>query len=282
MTAFNIVQHRLSVLRRGIPMGLGIALGCLSGGSMAQTQPPALSDEPTLVRYQPNQYCPANTVVDIPRGVANKTLYRDSVCIREQLRPYQATSQPAKVRYAAHKANAWLAYAYHEASEHSPTPAGTDAMHRAVTLLAALQNNHSDPIAFNTVIPGTSGIARPDLWADILAVKHSPAFANVDVLPKMVADSEVKLIWSEAENCERGWRHANEHFAAADRWVSAAYLTAWHALDAEQQANLKTTRTAYLAQLAPLSEPPTERTKTDFWPMPQHRASCHGAVLPTL
>lgn len=284
MITCNLGLNQRAVLRCGGQIGFGLLLGCVSMGGMAQNQPPSLGDNQTLMQYRPNQYCPAKTVVEIPQGAPNATLYRDSVCIREQLRPYQADDQPATVRYYAHKANAWLAYAYHEASEHSPTAAGADAMNRAVTLLSALKNNHSAPLAIDGVLPATSGVGRPDLWADILAVKHSPAFARVTVLPKIVADSEVKLIWSQAENCERGWRHANEHFAAADRWVAAAYLTAWNALDADQQTALKATREAYFAQLLPLSQSSAanaKATKQRFWHMQQH-SSCQGRILPAL
>lgn len=286
MITCNLGLNQRAVLRYGGQIGFGLLLGCVSMGGIAQNQPPSFGGNQTSVQYQPNQYCPANTVVEIPQGAPNATLYRDSVCIREQLRPYQADDQPATVRYYAHKANAWLAYAYHEASEHSPTAAGADAMNRAVTLLSALKNNHSELLAVDSVLPATSGVGRPDLWADILAVKHSPAFARVTVLPKIVADSEVKLIWSQAENCERGWRHANEHFAAADRWVTAAYLTAWNALDADQQAALKATREAYFAQLLPLSQSSDANataTKQRFWHVQQRpSSSCQGTILPAL
>ncbi|WP_290003381.1 hypothetical protein [Faucicola atlantae] len=89
MITCNLGLNQRAVLRYGGQIGFGLLLGCVSMGGIAQNQPPSFGGNQTSVQYQPNQYCPANTVVEIPQGTPNATLYRDSVCIREQLRPYQ-------------------------------------------------------------------------------------------------------------------------------------------------------------------------------------------------
>jgi hypothetical protein len=35
---------------------------------------------------------------------------------------------------------------------------------------------------------------------------------------------EVRLVWAGHENKELGWRHAREHFAAAERLAKASHV----------------------------------------------------------
>ena len=88
-------------------------------------------------------------------------------------------------------------------------------------------------IFYSLDIPPTSGLQRPDLWASLLTIKQTPAFTP---LVKTVADSEVKLIWAEAEFCEFGWRHSREHYNTVDRWVATAELTALNTSGVDKQS----------------------------------------------
>ncbi|NOX78391.1 MAG: hypothetical protein GXP20_05875 [Gammaproteobacteria bacterium] len=97
-----------------------------------------------------------------------------------------------------------------------------------------------------------------------MTIKQTPAFTP---LVKTVADSEVKLIWAEAEFCEFGWRHSREHYNTVDRWVATAELTALNTSGVDKQS-FNALKAQYLARLKLLAA-----TKNS-------RESCRGAVLP--
>lgn len=245
---------------------------CFSHASTASQVLPA--------KYSPNQYCTANTTQNpslnrdkapqaskieaiIPRGTAHPQLVGDISCMNQRLEPYQQATQPVHIRYQAYKARAWLTYISHEDNEQSLTAAGHFALNEALSILTALETHQADKLPINADISTTSGLKRPDLWAKLLTIKQTPAF---EVLPKEIAFSEVKLIWAEAEFCEFGWRHSREHYAAAERWVDAAEITALNHPKVEKGDYKKLTQ-AYYATLTPL--------------MAQDKA-CHGAVLPRI
>ena len=138
------------------------------------------------------------------------------------------------------------------------------ALAEALSIVKALKTNQVDKLPLTADIPPTSGLQRPDLWASLLTIKQTPAFTP---LVKTVADSEVKLIWAEAEFCEFGWRHSREHYSAADRWVATAELTALNTSGVDKQS-FNALKTQYLARLKPLVA-----TKDS-------KEICRGAVLP--
>lgn len=178
------------------------------------------------VSFPHNQYCTmtddyADNSVN-PKNAENLG-YKDITCLKQALKPYQIETQSTQIRYQAYKANAWLSYLNHEKSEASLTTVKKFALSEALAILTALQSNQAEKLPQTTDIPIYSGIGRPDLWATLITIKQAPTF---DKLTKQVADSEVKLVWAQAENCEQGWRHANEHFAAVNEWVAAARVAA--------------------------------------------------------
>ena len=152
----------------------------------------------------------------------------------------------------------------HERNEASLTKASRYALAEALSIVEALKTNQVDKLPLTADIPPTSGLQRPDLWASLLTIKQTPAFTP---LVKTVADSEVKLIWAEAEFCEFGWRHSREHYNTVDRWVATAELTALNTSGVDKQS-FNTLKTQYLARLKPLVA--TKNSKE----------SCRGAVLP--
>nr|WP_312385313.1 MULTISPECIES: hypothetical protein [unclassified Moraxella] len=138
------------------------------------------------------------------------------------------------------------------------------ALAEALSIVEALKTNQVDKLPLTADIPPTSGLQRPDLWASLLTIKQTPAFTP---LVKTVADSEVKLIWAEAEFCEFGWRHSREHYNTVDRWVATAELTALNTSGVDKQS-FNALKAQYLARLKLLAA-----TKNS-------RESCRGAVLP--
>ncbi|MDO5768584.1 MAG: OmpA family protein [Psychrobacter sp.] len=141
-------------------------------------------------------------------------------CMMSELKAYQSVEAEGLVPYYAYKAQAWLNYAYHENSEGSMTAAGSNALAEGLTILQALRDKKIDSLLLTSDIPATSAMMRPDLWATLMGLK---AHGAVTIAPREMAFSEVKLIWAAAEYCEFGWRHAREHFSAAERWINQSH-----------------------------------------------------------
>ncbi len=243
----------------GLLAAITITLSVWSGSAQAQ-----LASQVLPVNYQAGTYCRSDSDAIIPKGTQHTHFVADIACIRQQLQPYQADSQSTHTRFQAYKANAWLSYVAHEDNEASLTKAGHYALSEALSILEALKTNQVDKLPLTADIPPTSGLQRPDLWATLLTIKQTPAFAP---LVKAVADSEVKLIWAEAEFCEFGWRHSREHYSAADRWVSAAQLTAINTQGVDK-ADFDGLKRQYLARLMPLAGTDASHTL------------CRGTALP--
>ena len=120
-------------------------------------------------------------------------------------------------RYQAHKAQDWLDYAHHQTFEGGNTAAYQQAWAESDRLVTALEQGQT--LSLTTPIIASSSVMRRDLWGTAEILKKHPAFEQV---APQVAEAEVKLVWAAAEYCEMGWRHAREHFAAAERLLVSA------------------------------------------------------------
>ncbi len=164
----------------------------------------------------------------------------DLAAVLEQQR--QAAS--GQNRYQAYKGQMWLSYARHEMSEGSLSSAGQEAWQQAQGIAQGLQQRQPLPLA--TPVLSVSQVMRRDLWQQIEYFKRQGALERA---PEQLAQAEVMLVWAAAEYCEFGWRHAREHFQAAERAVyqvaqasatqAGAAAPAWHPeqLPALQQLN---------------------------------------------
>lgn len=260
----NPIQTCVSAASLFAHPSLSICSFAIMIGIMASPAHAELASQAVPTQYKPGAYCSNDTKAVIAKGTQNKAFVADVFCIREQLQPYQAEHQPINTRFQAYKADAWLSYVAHERNEASLTKASRYALAEALSIVEALKTNQVDKLPLTADIPPTSGLQRPDLWASLLTIKQTPAFTP---LVKTVADSEVKLIWAEAEFCEFGWRHSREHYNTVDRWVATAELTALNASGVDKQS-FNALKTQYLARLKPLAA--TKNSKE----------SCRGAVLP--
>ena len=144
---------------------------------------------------------------------------RAIACMQLELKAYQRASMSDRQQYFAYKAQAWLNYANHEDSIKSRTAAGDYALKDAESILQALKNNTEDDLNLITDIPQTSALMRPDLWANISALKDSGGIASS---PRELAFGEVGLIWASADQCEHGWRSSSPNFRMANRWLEQA------------------------------------------------------------
>ena len=260
----NPIQACVSAASLFAHPSLSICSVAIMIGIMASSAHAELASQAVPIQYKLGAYCSSDTKAVIAKGTQNKAFVADVFCIREQLKPYQAEHQPINTRFQAYKADAWLSYVAHERNEASLTKASRYALAEALSIVEALKTNQVDKLPLTADIPPTSGLQRPDLWASLLTIKQTPAFTP---LVKTVADSEVKLIWAEAEFCEFGWRHSREHYNTVDRWVATAELTALNASGVDKQS-FNALKTQYLARLKPLAA--TKNSKE----------SCRGAVLP--
>lgn len=109
----------------------------------------------------------------------------------------------------------WLSYARHEMSERQPlSSAGQEAWQQAQSIAQSLQQHQPLPLVMP--ILSISQVMRRDLWQQIEYFKQQGALERA---PEQLAQAEVMLVWAAAEYCELGWRHAREHFQAAERAV---------------------------------------------------------------
>lgn len=260
----NPIQACFSAASLFAHPALSICSVAIMIGIVASSAHAELASQAVPTQYKPGAYCSTDTKAVIAKGTQNKAFVADVFCIREQLQPYQAEHQPINTRFQAYKADAWLSYVAHERNEASLTKASRYALAEALSIVEALKTNQVDKLPLTADIPPTSGLQRPDLWASLLTIKQTPAFTP---LVKTVADSEVKLIWAEAEFCEFGWRHSREHYNTVDRWVATAELTALNTSGVDKQS-FNALKTQYLVGLKPLAA--TKNSKE----------SCRGAVLP--
>lgn len=141
---------------------------------------------------------------------------RAIACMQLELKPYQLASMSDRQQYFAYKAQAWLNYANHEDSIKSQTAAGDYALKDAESILQSLKSGTEEDLNLITDIPETSALMRPDLWANVSALKDS---GGIIVAPRELAFGEVGLIWAAADQCEHGWRSSSPHFRMADRWL---------------------------------------------------------------
>ena len=118
------------------------------------------------------------------------------------------------LRYHAYKAKMWLSYAKSEISVQGLSSAGQEALQQAQILV----DGFNQPAQLSLTIPVLSmaQVMRRDLWVQLEYLKGLGA---IHVAPESLAKAEVTPVWAAAEYCELGWRHAREHFQAAERTI---------------------------------------------------------------
>lgn len=166
-------------------------------------------------------------------------------CMQLQLKNYQLTSMSARQQYFAYKAQAWLNYANHEDGIKSTTAAGDYAFNDAEMILQALQNGSEANLNLVNDIPETSALMRPDLWANVSALKDSGGIVSA---PRELAFSEVGLVWAAADHCEHGWRSSSSHFRMADRWLEQAREAFVNANDSAASVAMQDLTVSYFKQ----------------------------------
>lgn len=176
--------------------------------------------------------------------------------LSQQLQPYQQVSD-AQTRYQASKAQIWLSYAKNEFSERSLTTAGREALAQGRQIAEKLAQKQ--PLSLTTPILTVSQVMRRDLWWQVEYFKQSRALEKA---PEQLAHAEVMLVWAAAEYCELGWRHAREHFDAAEQ---ALYQVAV----ATRQDHIDTVKwdAQALPSLKQLNGPGCQGVNAEFWPL---------------
>lgn len=118
------------------------------------------------------------------------------------------------LRYHVYKAKVWLSYAKSETSAQGLSRAGQEALQQAQILVDGF--NQPAQLSLTTPILSIAQVMRRDLWVQLEYLKGMGA---IHVASERLAKAEVTLVWAAAEYCELGWRHAREHFQAAERTI---------------------------------------------------------------
>lgn len=124
------------------------------------------------------------------------------------------------------KAQAWLDFANHEYYENERTGVIEGALQQSQWLVHQLEVANNDITLDTPVIPGSKRM-REDLWRLAAELKQHQGFSCAAA---PLAEFEVRLVWAGHEYQEMGWRHAREHFAAAERLARQAQKLADHCI----------------------------------------------------
>ena len=116
------------------------------------------------------------------------------------------------------KAQAWLDFAYHEYYENDRSQVIEQAIGQSAWLVGQMETAVAN-ITLDTPVIEQSQRLREDLWTIAADMKRHQGFACAAA---PLAEMEVRLVWAGHENKELGWRHAREHFAAAERLAKRA------------------------------------------------------------
>ena len=192
------------------------------------------------------------------------TQQRAMSCMLAEIQQYQQKDKTPQQQYLAYKAQAWLNYAIHKDSMNSRSLTGTEAGLSAEAILQALKKGSENDIMLIQDIPASSALMRPDLWANLSALKDSGAIINA---PRELAFSEVALIWAANEQCAKNSRQAGTHFRMADRWLEQAREAFVNAHDDKTNVAVEALIVRYFEQYAPLDST---------------NDRCTGQVLPPL
>ena len=116
------------------------------------------------------------------------------------------------------KAQSWLDFAMHEYYENDRSHVIDEALFQAQDLIERMEQADNN-ITLDTPVINESQRLREDLWTIAGELKQHRGFVCASA---PIAEMEVRLVWAGHENKELGWRHAREHFAAAERLAKQA------------------------------------------------------------
>ncbi|PTQ91155.1 OmpA family protein [Agitococcus lubricus] len=116
------------------------------------------------------------------------------------------------------KAQAWLDFAMHEYYENDRSLVIEHALEQSAGLIAEMEAANNNITLDTPIIPESQRL-REDLWIIAAQLKQHQGFSCAAA---PLAEMEVRLVWAGHENKEMGWRHAREHFAAAERLAKQA------------------------------------------------------------
>lgn len=116
------------------------------------------------------------------------------------------------------KAQAWLDFAMHEYYVNDRSQVIENALAESYKLIVAMEAADNN-ITMDTLVIPESVRLREDLWKIAAELKQHQGFVCAAA---PIAELEVRLVWAGHEHQELGWRHAREHFAAAERLAKRA------------------------------------------------------------
>jgi outer membrane protein OmpA-like peptidoglycan-associated protein len=120
--------------------------------------------------------------------------------------------------YEMAKAQCWVDVSFHEYTNNDRSEFPALALQQAQGIIEQLEN-HATPISRDTPLINGADRLRPDLWARLEEIKHSP---QIECAAQPVACAEVELVHAGNENKDFGWRAANPYIGMAEQFVGEA------------------------------------------------------------
>ena len=105
--------------------------------------------------------------------------------------------------YHLSKAQCWLDVSFHEYTRNDRSAFPQGALSESEKLVVAMEGRQS-PISTDTELVNGARL-RPDLWAQLEALKRGPGFRCAQ---PQIACAEVELVHAGNEHNQQQWRHA--------------------------------------------------------------------------
>ena len=114
--------------------------------------------------------------------------------------------------YHLSKAQCWLDVSFHEYTRNDRSAFPQGALSESEKLVVAMEGRQS-PISTDTELVNGAARLRPDLWAQLEALKRGPGFGCAQ---QQIACAEVELVHAGNEHNQQQWRHAKPYVQIAE------------------------------------------------------------------
>ena len=114
--------------------------------------------------------------------------------------------------YHLSKAQCWLDVSFHEYTRNDRSAFPQGALTESEKLVVAMEGRRT-PISMDTELVNGAARLRPDLWAQLDALKRGAGFRCAQ---QQVACAEVELVHAGNEHNQQQWRHAKPYMQIAE------------------------------------------------------------------
>lgn len=121
--------------------------------------------------------------------------------------------------YFLSKAQCWLDVSFHEYSRNDRSAFPQEALDEAGKLVAAMEQQHTETLGFDTRLVNDAARLRPDLWERSEALRQGP---GGECAAAKLACAEVELVHAGNEFRQQQWRHARPYIQIAEDLIADA------------------------------------------------------------